>query len=169
MLKYWSFKTPTNCSESTSHSRDSFLDLGLRRAWEQSHLYGGIEYCEQSRLYQPWTNRLYQPVVIAVRCMPKDLSILRPEISQTIRKANKHTNSIFGRIINPLQGCLFHLLVKNVGCNSSRSLLGLDAHACQSFFQEIFQNVPPFRNFVSPFPATLSLNFALPLSSCVLK
>ena len=128
---------------------------------------GEIKYCEQSRLYQPWTNRLYQPVVIAVRCLSKDLSILRPEISQPIRKANKQTISIVGRIINPLQGFFSHPLVKNVGCNPSRSLLGLDAHACQSFIQEIFQNVPPFRNFVSPFPATLSLNFALPLSSCV--
>ena len=52
LLKYWSFKTPTNCSENTSHSWDSFLELGLRRAWEQSHLYGEIEYCEQSRLCQ---------------------------------------------------------------------------------------------------------------------
>ena len=45
-------------------------------------MYGETKYCEKSRLYQPWTNRLYQPVVIAERCMSKDLSILRPEISQ---------------------------------------------------------------------------------------
>ena len=34
LLKYWWFKTPTNCSENTSHSRDSFLELGLRSLQE---------------------------------------------------------------------------------------------------------------------------------------
>jgi len=128
-------------------------------------LYGETEYCEKSRLYQPWTNRLYQRVVIAVRCMSKDLSDLSPKISQPIHKANKlnrrRDNKSTARIF------FFTRWLRSVGYNHTRSLVGLDAHACQSFIQEIFQNVPPFKNFVSPFPAILSLNFALPLSSCV--
>ena len=34
LLKYWSLKTPTNCSDNTSHSRDSFLELRLRSLHE---------------------------------------------------------------------------------------------------------------------------------------
>ena len=102
LLKYWWFKTPTNCSENTSHSRDSFHELGLRSLQENLEP-GNKAVCTEkqstvksSRLYQPWTNRLYQPVVIAVRCMSKDLSILRPEISQPICKANKQNQKSVG-------------------------------------------------------------------------